>query len=62
MKCGRLVLAMLARKSRIGEHCKMDDADYAIRQYVAALSRLHLDFDGGEFGRCDDGRVDIGPI
>ena len=36
----------------------MDDAAYSIRQYVAALSRLLLDFDGGEFCRCDDCRVD----
>jgi hypothetical protein len=30
------------------EHCKMDDAACSIRQYVAALSRLLLDFDDGE--------------
>jgi hypothetical protein len=31
-----------------GEHLKMDDAASSIRQYVAALSRLLLDFDDGE--------------
>jgi hypothetical protein len=36
---------------------KMDDAASSIRQYVAALSRLLLDFDDGEFGRCDGCRV-----
>ena len=43
-------------------HCKMDDAAFSIRQYVAALSRLLLDFDNGEFGRCDGCRVGIPPI
>jgi hypothetical protein len=41
------------------EHCKMDDAASSIRQYVAALSRLLLDFVDGEFGRCDGCRVEL---
>jgi hypothetical protein len=45
-----------------GEHCKMDDAAFSIRHYVAALSRLLLDFVDGEFGRCDGCRVDVAPI
>ncbi|SVE24994.1 uncharacterized protein METZ01_LOCUS477848 [marine metagenome] len=41
------------------DHWKMDDATLSIRQYVAALSRLLVDFDDGENGRCDGCRVNI---
>jgi hypothetical protein len=57
-----LVFDMLAEPSGSGKLCKMDDAASSIRQYVAALSRLLLEFGVGEIGRCDGCRVDMDPI
>jgi len=40
----------------------LDDAACSFRQYVAALSRLLLDFGIGEYGWCNGCRADMSPI
>jgi hypothetical protein len=53
---------MLVEPPGPNELVEMDDAALSIRQYVAALSRLLLDFDDCESGWCDGCRADMQPI
>jgi len=56
------MLASVATVPRLVDRCKMDDAAWSIRQYVAALSRVLSEFVECETGRCDESRVDNGSI